>query len=365
MNKTRVLVAVLNWGLGHATRSIPVVRELLQQQCEVVLASDGAALELLRQEFPQLEACSYPPYNIRYATAAWQLPWVLARQLPGILRTIEAEQKLTRKLVVEKDIRLIISDNRYGVYHPSVTSVWLGHQLQLLMPAGWQWAAGALNKVHNRLLDKFDEFWVPDYARSLLTGRLSSSNRPVQYVGVLSRFRAPVPPPERPYPLVAVLSGPEPQRTLLENALRRQLALLPVHGLLVRGTGTNSHIRTANGYDEVDFMPTEPLNRLMYHARLVVARSGYSTIMDLCRLGKSALLIPTPGQPEQQYLATSLAQAGYFNIQQQHQLNLIEAWNQHHNLPKPKFPETTKLLTHAIERVVQTNSNVIQQPTHP
>ncbi len=353
MGKTKVLVAVLNWGLGHATRSIPVIGELLNQNCEVMLASDGPALDLLRQEFPGLRAVELPPYNIRYAATAHAFPFVLAAQAPRLLRTIAEERKYTARLVKQENIKLIISDNRYGVSHPSVHSLWLGHQLHLLMPHGWRWLSPMINFLHSRYLNPFHSFWVPDLPGSVLSGVMSKAGFPVRYVGLLSRFNIQVPPPEKPYQVVAVLSGPEPQRSILENALRRQLEQNRLHTLLVRGSGNSSHIVASKGFDVVDFLPARRLNAYMLHAGLIVARSGYSTIMDLCRLNRKALLIPTPGQPEQEYLASKLAGTGCVMVQHQNRLNLAEAWHRRHELVPFNIPDHHgQLLAQAVQTVL-------------
>ncbi|GIV37764.1 MAG: glycosyl transferase [Cyclobacteriaceae bacterium] len=355
MGKTKVLVAVLNWGLGHATRSIPVIGELLNQNCEVILASDGQALDLLRQEFPGLHAVEFPSYNIRYAATARTLPFVLAARVPQLLRAITAESKYTASLVQQENIRLIISDNRYGVFHPAVHSVWLGHQLHLLMPHGWKWLSRLINQVHRRYLGRFNSYWVPDLPGSVLSGEMSRAGFPNRYVGLLSRFNIQVPPPEKPYQVVAVLSGPEPQRSLLESGLRRQFEQNRLHTLLVRGIGTGSHIVACNGFDVVDFLPAGQLNAYMLHAGLVVARSGYSTVMDLCRLNRKALLIPTPGQPEQEYLAQKLAGTGCVMVQHQNRLNLAEAWQRRHELVPFNIPDHhNQLLAQAVRTALGT-----------
>lgn len=332
----KVLVAVLNWGLGHAARCVPLIRALTSKGLHIIVASDGEALHLLRSEFPALPYYELPSYNVRYARSASGLPWQIWKQLPHFNRVIHQEKRLIAEIVNKEQVQLIISDNRYGAYHAEAKSVWLGHQLQLILPQRWQWLSGITNAIHRRLLRHFHAYWVPDLPGSKFSGALSSFNKPVSYTGVLSRFHTQVPMPEKKYPVVAVLSGPEPQRSLLEEKLRAQLPQLPVRSLLVRGVKGNGKIRSHQNYDETDFLIAQQLNQWLYHADWVIARSGYSTMMDLAILGKKALLIPTPGQPEQEYLASRAAGNRWAMVQSQDELSLLQAWDQ---LAKsPSFP---------------------------
>ncbi len=355
----KVLVAVLNWGLGHATRCVPLIRTLTAQGLQVIVASDGEALDMLRCEFPALPYYQLPAYDIRYSRSASGLPWQLLQQLPRLYRVIHQEHRLITQIVRQEHVQLIISDNRYGAYHSAVRSVWLGHQLRLIMPHGWQWLSGAVNAVHQRLLGHFHEYWVPDIPGSKFSGTLSLIDKPVCYTGVLSRFSPQVGQPAQVYPVVAVLSGPEPQRSILEEKLRAQLPLLPVRSLLVRGVKGEGKIRHHQNYDETDFLSSEPLNQWLSHAGLIVARSGYSTIMDLAMLGKRALLIPTPGQPEQEYLAMRAAANRWAMIQSQQELSLLQAWNRLADAPRfPVQHHTINLLEGLIANIINQHEEV-------
>lgn len=322
----KVLVAVLNWGLGHAARCVPVIRLLIQSGYKVVIASDGDALHLLHKEFPLLPFYELPPYAIHYSRTGAGLPWRMMIQLPRLKMVIAEEHRLIGEIVRKENVHVILSDNRYGAYHAAVKSVWLGHQLQLLMPRGWKWLSGPVNTVHRKMLGRFQEYWVPDEPGLVLSGALSQFDKKVRYTGVLSRFSPQVFPSGKEYEVVAVLSGPEPQRTLLENKLRVQLPRLPVRSLLVRGLAGEEKIRQNESFDEADFLGSHCLNALLCKAVMVVARSGYSTLMDLSILGKKALFIPTPGQPEQEYLARRAEKQGWALVQNQYELSVLTAW---------------------------------------
>lgn len=311
MQKKRILVAPLNWGLGHATRCIPIIKELLQQDLIPVLASDGAALRLLQKEFPDLENYSLPGYNIRYAEKGEFLSLKLLFQAPHIFRTIRAEMRATEKIVAEKGIHGIISDNRWGVRSQYVPSVFVTHQINVLSGV----TTYLSSKIQQWYIKKFDECWVPDSAGdknlSGKMGHLQAPNFPVRYLGVLSRFNKKKLPIS--IPILVLLSGPEPQRSLLESVLENELKKGNSEVVLVRGIvePEQKTVKTGN-ITFYNFMTSAEIEFFLNSAALVICRSGYSGVMDLIKLEKPALLIPTPGQPEQIYLAKRLKELGAF-----------------------------------------------------
>lgn len=319
----RILVAPLNWGLGHVTRCIPLIRTLRNMGAEPLLASDGGALNLLKAEFPDLPAFKLPSYRIRYDSA--NMVRNIAWQLPRILYAIRSEQWATERLVAEQGIDGIISDNRYGCFSRKARSVILSHQLYLRVPNPFlQWSA---NRMLRRALARFDAVWVPDLPEAPgLSGELSHGPDPahpeVHYVGPLSRFR-PAAPRETEYDVAVVLSGPEPQRTYLEQRLLEQAMLLPQKFIFVQGkTRAKSHYYAADNVEVVSYLTSGELNDVLLASETIVCRSGYSSIMDLAALGKKALLIPTPGQTEQEYLADFLSDQNAFTVQKQDAIDL-------------------------------------------
>ena len=319
-----ILVAPLNWGLGHVARCVPLIRTLESLGAEVLLASDGAALHLLRAEFPHLPAFELPSYRIRYDT--YNMVWNIARQLPRIVWAVRAEQAETERLVAAHGLRGIISDNRYGCFSRQANSVMLTHQPHPLVPSFLlDWPA---QMVLRRALDKFDAVWVPDAAgEPNLSGQLSHSEKTAhpntQFAGILTRLKPY--PREREYDVAVVLSGPEPQRSILENRLMEQAMSLPQDFIFIQGkTQSKQHYRVGENIEVVSYLTSKDLNNVLMASRIVVCRSGYSSIMDLAVLGKKAILIPTPGQTEQEYLAQSLAAQGLFLAQHQDKINLEE-----------------------------------------
>jgi uncharacterized protein (TIGR00661 family) len=297
----RVLIAPLNWGLGHATRCIPIIRLLRERGHQVLVASDGDSLDLLKREFPNLIFFELPSYNIQYSRniPAWLFTLWRTRTF---LKSIAREHHVIESIIKEHSVDLVIADNRYGCWSASIRSVFMSHQLNLIMPTGTRWISGLVNFFHKRLIRKFKTVWVPDAKGNQMSGELTRTTLDVEFVGILSRFIRKEEP--TPYAFAVVLSGPEPQRTLLEKNLLPQAILLNLPAVFVRGM-----VNEKMGGSEVDnvkiynYLKSDELQQVINQAEIIVARSGYSTLMDLAVLRKKAILIPTPGQPEQEYLA--------------------------------------------------------------
>lgn len=305
--KNNILVAPLNWGLGHAARCIPVIDNLISEGYHPILASDGNALELLKKEFPQLTVLELPSYKIQYPENGEDFKWKMIKSLPKMLDAIAEEKKLVKKWVKEFDLCGIISDNRLGVYSKKVPSVFMTHQLNVLT-GNTSWIT---TKMHQQIIKKFDECWVPDFENEPnLSGRLGHVENPdfyVKYLGPLSRFNKE----ERPkkYDLMVLLSGPEPQRTLLENRLKNEIQNCRKNTVFIRGkVQAKQEINQVGKVTYYNFMTTSELQHALNESELILCRSGYTTVMDLAKLQKSCFFIPTPGQYEQEYLAEKFEQ---------------------------------------------------------
>ncbi|RAJ18125.1 glycosyltransferase [Olleya aquimaris] len=304
--KKRILVAPLNWGIGHATRCIPIINGLLDEGFSPIIASDGEALQLLQKEFKDLIFVELPGYNIRYSKTKSTFKWLLFLQLLKIRKAIKAEHKLIRKIVHDYAIEGIISDNRLGVYSSKVPSVFMTHQLNVLSGM----TTKISTKLHDNYLKKFDECWVPDFdGEPNLSGKLShnfkSKELTIKYIGAISRLKKTKTKPKNRF--MVLLSGPEPQRTILEEKLLDILKVLPGLIIFVRGKIEEKQvIENRPPFAIYNFMETEELQNYINNSDIIISRSGYTTIMDLAKLGKQAFFIPTPGQYEQEYLAEFL-----------------------------------------------------------
>lgn len=345
-----VLVTPLNWGLGHATRCVPVIRLLLSRGHTVHIASDGDSLSLLIREFPELNFHTLPSYNIQYSRniPAWLFTlW----RTPRFLKSIRREHAAVGNIVRENSIEVIISDNRYGCRSTKISSVFISHQLNLIMPSGTKWMAGIINFFHRRLVNKFNTIWVPDAANSPLSGELSKTNLRVEFVGVLSRFEKSD-DLHCENKLAVVLSGPEPQRTLLEKNLLPQVVMLNVPAVFVRGL-----LNEKMGESEIDqvkivnYLKSHELQKVIEQSEVIVARSGYSTIMDLAVLKKRAILIPTPGQPEQEYLSDKFMNERVAYSIDQEKLDLSDALEVLDEYSGFKQTVSTELLAKALDKL--------------
>lgn len=300
--KKKILIAPLNWGLGHATRCIPIIKALEENGFEPIIASDGVALALLKKEFPKLLSVELPSYNIQYAEKGKNFKWKLAFQMPKMIKAINKEKSKINKIIENYEIDGVISDNRLGVYSSRVPTVFITHQLNVLSgKTSW-----LTTKLHSRYISKFDACWVPDLAGlENLSGKLGHPKKKVNnvtYIGPLSRMKKISLPIK--YDIMVLLSGPEPQRTLLEKKLIKELEKSNKEILFVKGiVESKQKIEKVNSITYYNFMNSEELSIAFNESEFVVCRSGYTTVMDLAKLEKKAFFIPTPGQYEQEYLA--------------------------------------------------------------
>lgn len=310
--KVRVLVAPLDWGLGHASRCIPVIYELLRQNIAVFLAGEGAQESLLRQEFPDLPFLPLKGYRVKYARTATGLLWNMVIQTPRLLRTIKEENKWLQKIVQDHHIDAVIADNRFGLYHTTVPSAFITHQLLIKNPLG-KWLQKFLQRNNYTYINRFTECWVPDENNDAnYAGELSHPVKkpaiPVYYTGILSRLTKKDEEIKKHHLFIS-LSGPEPQRTLLENKIINDISHYNGTATIVRGLpDTKTIIPSTGDLRFYNHLSVDDFNTEIANAEFVISRSGYSTVMDIVAAGKKSILIPTPGQTEQEYLATYLMQ---------------------------------------------------------
>lgn len=310
----KILIAPLNWGLGHATRCIPIINALINDGFLPILAGDGDSLKLLKKEFPKLKNYNLPAYNIKYTNQGCFLRFKLLFNVPRIYRTIIKEKQAVAEIIKKENIKGVISDNRFGVRSDKIPSVYITHQINVLSGI----TSMITSKIHQYIISKFDVCWVPDYAgKNNLAGKLSHNNiLNLKYINPLSRFDDEVPffkgmtPVKKKYDILALLSGPEPQRSLLEKKLLDAFKTTSKKVLLVRGI-VSDKVKEKIPLDNknvkiVNYMLQEELQKSIIESELIIARSGYSTIMDLEKLRAKAFFIPTPGQYEQEYLAKYL-----------------------------------------------------------
>ncbi len=308
-NSKTILITPLNWGLGHATRCIPIIKILQHHNYIPIIASDGDALRLLKKEFPYIKTLELPSYQIEYSKKGKNFKWKLLFSIPKIIKAVLAEQKLIHKWIDQYDIEGIISDNRLGCYSQKVPSVYMTHQLNVLS-GKTTWLSTLL---HQFFIQKYQECWVPDFGGdSNFTGKLGhslSKSLNLKYIGSISRFNKKEIPKQ--YDLIVILSGPEPQRGMLDVHLQREIKKYKGSVLYIKGTVEKEQkIEQIDQITYYNFMNSKQLEKALNESELVLCRSGYSSIMDLAKLEKKAFFIPTPGQYEQEYLAIKLHNEG-------------------------------------------------------
>jgi Glycosyltransferase family 28 C-terminal domain len=396
MPKKTIIVAPLNWGLGHATRCIPLIKELEKQGATVILASDGAALDLLHREFPHLESHALPPYNIRYPFRSMVLS--MALQSPKLLRGVVGEYFWLRRFLKTRHVDAVVSDNRFGFFSKKIKSIFMTHQIQILVDN--RFLQKIANWLNHFFIRRFDACWVPDFEDSdkNLSGRLGHfegnsvsqktktslslraqrsnllnessqfsikrqflklkdgfaalamtvfvDDLEIKYLGALSRLQNHAdsefyPPSVKKYKIAFILSGPEPQRTYFETKIWDEIQKNNAHLnadnaqiLLVRGTKTplvrrldglfteNMGTKRWHNVHVYDVLTSEDLNPKMLESEVIICRSGYSSVMDLWALQQPAVLIPTDGQTEQEYLADKLRTENRFFSQRQTDFDL-------------------------------------------
>ncbi len=300
-----ILIAPLNWGLGHATRCIPIIKALQENNYIPIIASDGMALELLQKEFPYIQTLKLPSYKIEYAKKGKNFKWKLIKNLPKVLKAIWKEEKKTKKWIKKYNIDGIISDNRLGVFSKKIPSVYITHQLNVFT-GNTTWFTSLL---HQKIIKKHKECWVPDREGnpnlSGNLGHINNSDIKLKYIGGLSRLKEKEVSKE--YDLLIILSGPEPQRQILETKLITELQGYQGTTIFIKGIvekeQKKEQIENVTFYN---FMSSRQLEQAFNESEIILCRSGYTSIMDLAKLKKKAYFIPTPGQFEQEYLAKKL-----------------------------------------------------------
>ncbi len=329
----KILVCPLDWGIGHATRVVPVVRALIRQGAEVHLGASGASRAFLEEEFPDLTMHEFPGYRVTYPSSRRGMARKILAQLPALLRSVRAEHAELDRMITGHRFDGVVSDNRYGLYSKRIPSIFITHQVFVQAPGRLRFLQRPIDRMIRQYTGRFEACWIPDIAGgNNLSGDLSH-REPLpsrfHFIGPLSRFATPSATTgnhetgDGPAELLAILSGPEPQRTILERKLAGELTRLRLPAILVLGKpGATSPAPDIGSCKVYNHLPTRELGMLMAKADLILCRPGYSTLMDLAALGKKAILVPTPGQTEQEYLARYHGEKGNYLVLAQETLNL-------------------------------------------
>lgn len=308
----KILICPLNWGLGHATRCVPIIRQLLAEGNEPVIVSDGFPLAFLKQEFPSLRTIEFPSYSVFYASGKSQVGAMLCN-LPKILLGIIKEHFWLRKLLKTEYFDQIISDNRFGLWSKKVHSIYITHQIMVKMPKGMHFLELLIYFLHRKFILKYKDCWIPDRAENGLSGDLAHKYplpKNAKFIDTQSRFKGIEPiNPDLTYTVVCVVSGLEPQRSIFERNLIANYQHENFQTLIILGQPSTKRLeRKIANITILSHLQDVELASVLLGATKIICRSGYSSIMDLDSLnclGK-AEFVPTPGQTEQEYLAKYL-----------------------------------------------------------
>lgn len=317
---SKILVAPLDWGLGHASRCVPIVKFLVEQGFCVIIGGSGVSLDYLRERFPELESVVLPSAKMNYGRRGMiSLPFVIS--MLRFARNIRREHRVLEQLVTEKSIDCVLSDNRLGMYSDSVPSFYMTHQLCFDNGFLNRFSARMMKRIHLHYINKYRYCLVPDAEGELsLSGKLSDSEIEARHLGPLSRFYGKAPQKiDGDFDLL-LLSGIEPQRSMLENIFIEKYSSMPDSRLhIVRGVA-DGQLSLPENVTYENNPSDDRIASLIVSARRIFCRSGYSTLCDLATLGRRAVLVPTPHQPEQEYLAARFGEKFGFVVFAQNEL---------------------------------------------
>lgn len=305
----KVLICPLNWGLGHATRCVPIIRQHLHKGDVVTIAADGLPLSFLKEQFPALRFIRLPSYPVRYSAGKRQTGAMIS-MLPGLISGIIREHRWLKKIQQTEKFDLIISDNRFGLWHKSTNCIYITHQLMIKMPQSLLALESLVWRLHALYIKRYTECFIPDFeSNTNLSGDLSHKyplTASCRFIGPLSRFsNISFRPSNEVYDVVCLISGPEPHRTMFEKDMIRQFEGAELRTLIVQGLpGNLGNRKNTKNLKIVPHLNDENMAAVLLSANKIICRSGYSTIMDLHALNclSKADFIPTPGQTEQEYL---------------------------------------------------------------
>jgi len=316
--KNKILISPLDWGLGHASRIIPIIKLLLQNKNEIIIAASGNTKDYLKSYFPNLKFINIPNYKITYSQNYLIINLIL--QIPKIIFTIKREHKFLKKIIETEKINCVISDNRYGLWNKKIKSILITHQINIKPPKSLKIFEKYLYKKNKKLIERFDYCLIPDEPNSKFTGELTNKYPlPINahFIGLLSRFtdiNITQDNKTENFDVFVILSGANPQKTeflnlIINKFINTDYKILVITGKINSQSKSIKNIKILPHLNDTDFART--IKKTPY----IISRAGYSTIMDLTFLQKFAILIPTPGQTEQKYLSIRLNQ---FNIVTQH-----------------------------------------------
>ena len=343
--KKKILIAPLDWGLGHTTRCIPIIEALIKRGHKVYSCGNKNSELIFKEHFPKLHHIIIDGYQPRYSKGNNQGLSMLV-QSPKFFKRIIQEKKTAEEIVSKFKIDYIISDSRFGFRSSRTTNVFISHQIHIQGPG---FLKPLFLKINLKFINNFHYCWIPDYSDNSLSGKLTQNPLPknTSFIGPVSRFNQNAENnKEKIFKYLGIISGPEPQRSMLENILFRELSKENFKCAIIGGN-INKSVHTKNNISYFPHLSTDAFFKLISESGSIICRPGYSSIMDLHILNKKAVFIPTPGQTEQEYLAKYHSQKSSIGWIHQNLFKLTET------LPfgKIRTGRSTSLLKREMEKI--------------
>ncbi len=325
-----ILICPLDWGLGHAARMVPIINMLNQLGANAIIAANNGPLEFLKQRFPDIKTIEFDGFSPQYPSNG-SMAMAMIKSLPKMFLEANRAHNELQRIIKKHKIDAVISDNRYELSTSKVPCIFVTHQLNI-QTSGWQsLAKPIINIMLSHYLNKFSEIWIPDVTSKFrLSGKLSQSNNfkdKLFNVGLLSRFsNSHIKNYQETIDLLIILSGPEPQRTILEKMLLSQAHATKLKTVMLLAKPGAQIDMVIKNVRLISHVQDNEFAKLIQSAKIIVSRPGYTTLMDLAVFNKKAIFIPTPGQTEQEYLAQRLLNNGIAYSQTQRDFVLKEAF---------------------------------------
>lgn len=316
-----ILISPLDWGLGHATRIVPIIKHL-QRNNKIIIATSGNPENFLKKEFPQIQFVKLESVKVKYPKRGNLMPLKMFFSAHRFFFGIFKEHKSLKKLIKKYDISFIISDNRFGLWNKNVFSIFITHQIFIKTPTALKFFEYPILLLNKFFISKFQELWIPDNEGvNNFSGDLSHKykiHKNTKFIGTLSRFSkkemVKIDKNQEKYDIIAIISGPEPQKTIFKNIVLEKLLNSEKKSLVLLGEPKNIFVKRLNNVKIINHLETNDLEKAIINSDLIISRAGYSTIMDLATINKKAILIPTPGQTEQEYLSKHLKNNSNFKF---------------------------------------------------
>lgn len=355
--RKNILICPLDWGLGHATRIVPIIELFQKKGANIIIAADNTPLDFLKQRFPACIFITLKGFEAKYPKGD-NMAFKIALQFPKMIRAAKSAKQHLNEIIKEHKIDIVISDNRYELSSKKVYSIFMSHQLNIQATGLQKLFKPLINIIVNRYINKYDELWIPDFeGNKNLSGKLSHNIKPPldnhHFIGILSRFSNFEVDEKTPkYEIMAIVSGPEPQRSILENKLENELLKSGLKSILLCAKPNINTREEIDNLTKVSHMDDKEFAHTIMESKLIISRPGYSTIMDLVHFGKNAIFIPTPGQTEQEYLADMLKQKKHYFSQKQSDFDLTSALSENKNYKPLKFHTNANTLNDRVNYIL-------------